>query len=242
MKPTMKTRKALLLLSFIMIFALATVGQAGADTLILKPDVEFSANTSPVNTPPWMTAIFDDSINGPNTVRLTMAADNLTATEFISKWFFNFDGDATALGFSYVSGTGPQYDTVYLGESNNTKADGDGYYDIGFYFPTQSGSRFGPGETVIYDITYTSPITASSFNLFSSPGGGNGVYLTAAHVQGIAPDSQSGLCGDGSDPGTGTCSGWVGTTTVVPEPVSSTLFIVGGATLGFRRFRKKFMK
>jgi hypothetical protein len=31
-------------------------------------------------------------------------------------------------------------------------------------------------------------------------------------------------------------------TTVVPEPVSSTLFIVGGATLGFRRFRKKFKK
>ena len=29
---------------------------------------------------------------------------------------------------------------------------------------------------------------------------------------------------------------------VVPEPVSSTLFIVGGATLGFRRFRKKFKK
>lgn len=27
---------------------------------------------------------------------------------------------------------------------------------------------------------------------------------------------------------------------VVPEPISSTLFIIGGATLGFRRFRKKF--
>ena len=29
-------------------------------------------------------------------------------------------------------------------------------------------------------------------------------------------------------------------TSVVPEPISSTLFIVGGATLGFRRFWKKF--
>jgi hypothetical protein len=29
---------------------------------------------------------------------------------------------------------------------------------------------------------------------------------------------------------------------VIPEPISSALFIVGGATLGFRRFRKKFKK
>jgi probable HAF family extracellular repeat protein len=30
--------------------------------------------------------------------------------------------------------------------------------------------------------------------------------------------------------------------TVIPEPLSTTLFLVGGATLGFRRFRKKFRK
>jgi len=237
----MKTKKSqVLLFSFLIAFIIvaSTVSQAAADTLILKPDVEFSVNTAPVNTPPWMTATFNSTDS--NTVRLTMAADNLTGTEFIGKWFFNFSGDASNLGFAYVSGssTGPASSTIYKGESTNTKADGDGYYDIGFYFPTSSGSRFEAGETVVYDITSTSAISASSFNLFSTPGGGTGTYLTAAHVQGIAPNSE-GYCGNGSYVGAGgTCSGWVGTTTVVPEPVSSTLFIVGAATLGFRRFRK----
>jgi hypothetical protein len=33
-----------------------------------------------------------------------------------------------------------------------------------------------------------------------------------------------------------------GMAAVAPEPVSSALFIIGGATLGFRRFRKKLVK
>ena len=36
--------------------------------------------------------------------------------------------------------------------------------------------------------------------------------------------------------------GEISSISVAPEPISSTLFIVGGATLGLRRFRKKFMK
>ena len=241
MKKIANIPKTILLTVLALIFTTSTVSQAAADTLILKPDVEFSVNTAPVNTPPWMTATFE-SVNS-NTVRLTMSADNLSGEEFISKWFFNFDGNASSLGFAYVSG--PASSNIYQGESNNTKADGDGYYDIGFYFPTSSGSRFDAGKTVVYDITYTSAITASSFNVFSAPGGGNGSYLTAAHVQSIAPDSNN-LCGNGinvnDSPNNGSCSGWVGTSTVVPEPVSSTLFIVGAVTLGFRRFRNKFKK
>jgi hypothetical protein len=46
------------------------------------------------------------------------------------------------------------------------------------------------------------------------------------------------------DPITGpvTSTGYLKATAIVPEPISSTLFIVGGATFGFRRFRKKFRK
>ena len=29
---------------------------------------------------------------------------------------------------------------------------------------------------------------------------------------------------------------------VAPEPISSTLFVIGAATMGFRRFRKQFKK
>ena len=65
---------------------------------------------------------------------------------------------------------------------------------------------------------------ALSFNFQSVSDKDRDHYYSAAHIQSIGPD------GGG---------GWVGAPTVVPEPVSSTLFIVGGLALGFRRFVKK---
>jgi hypothetical protein len=213
--------------------ALAAPAPAGAATLTLGLDVEFSGATPPVSgTTPWVTATFDDSVGGPNTVRLTMTADNLTGGttgENIELFHFNFDPllDPTALSFTAVdnSASNPengQGDNGIFTGVNAFMANGDGNYDIVFNFPPppgQSGNRFTGGESVIYDITYTSAIDVNSFNHFSDEGGGQGTYLAAAHIQRI----------NGND------SGWIG---VVPEPSTAALFglgMVGVASIRRRR-------
>jgi hypothetical protein len=219
-----KTSKILLLLLFsvVSILAILIVGQAQADTLNYTLDVTMTG-TTPSGNP---TAFFDDSEPGANTVRLTMNSGGLSGTEGILQWYFNFDPEKTAslLTLTYVSGA--MATTTDINE-NNLKADGDGYFDFAFRFLDEPNG-LGPDSndlTSVYDITYTSVIDVNSFNFFSASGTGTGtgLYLSAAQVNDINGDDQD--------------SGWVG---VVPEPLSSALFLIGGATLGVRRyFRKK---
>jgi hypothetical protein len=209
------------------VFSVALAGQSSAATSTFNFDVTFSG-MSPGGTTPYLTAIFDDSYGDANTVRLFIDVLNLDSTSSVTHLYFNFDPslDPGALNFAAVD-NGDSVPNSVTGSTDAYKADGDGLYDISFDMPPPTGdfySRLTNGETLIYDISYSSAINASSFSYISTPDGGAGTYFAAAHVQGI---------GDGS----ATNSGWVG---VVPEPVSSTLFIVGAATLGFRRFRKKF--
>jgi hypothetical protein len=196
---------------------------AQATTLTFGLDYEFSGATPPEGTAPWITATFDDSYGGLNTVLLTMSADNLIDNEFIGEWLFNFDDsfDVTQLSFTPVGGT-PDYD-IYTG-IDAYKADGDGYFDIRFDFPPPPGNspnKFTAGETVVYDITYISSIDVYAFDFLSAPGGGQGTYYFAAHIQGIGIDDED--------------SGWIGTP--VPEP--STVLLVGTGLLGMIAFGRK---
>ena len=194
--------------------ALGFASGAGAATLTFSLTTEFSGGTTPAGTPPFVTASFDDSVGGPNDVRLTMTNGNLVGSENVDLWFFNFDPalDPTLLTFTVVNNA----DSVPNGINTGVDAfmaDGDGSYDIQFDFPPPPGSNaalFTAGEQVTYDITYTGPIDVSSFDFFSVPGGGNGTFLSAAHVQRIGP------LADGS--------GWIG---AVPEPSTAALFCAG---------------
>jgi hypothetical protein len=141
------------------------------------------------------------------------------STEFVSDWQFNFLGDTSALSFAYVGGssTGPAASWVLLGD-DDFKADGDGWFDILLVFPILSADHFNLDEVVVYTITGTG-ITASDFNDLSAESGGQGIYLSAAHIQGT---------NGGSD--------WLG---AVPEPSTVVLLGLGLTGLLFARERRR---
>jgi hypothetical protein len=221
--------------AFVTVLVLLLIPMAAqATTLTFDLNIEFSGATPPEGATPWLTATFDDSFGDDYTVRLTMSADGLTGTETVDDWLFNFSGDPTGLTFDPFDTTdlpdGLGDDGILTG-SDSFMADGDGYFDIRFDFPPPPGSKdkFAAGETVIYDITYdASPITVSSFNFASAPGGGQGEYKSAAHIQSIG--------GEDGD------SGWIGPCDGEPIPEPGTLLLIGSGLAGFvgySGFRRK---
>jgi len=241
MKKVKVIRKVFILLLFASICSVLIIGQASAQ-IIMPLDFELSGGDMPNGSTPWITASFIDV--SPNNVKLTMSASNLTGVEYINQWYFNSLVDTAGLTFTALDYAAITTAIVPSLGSDAFKADGDGFFDIAFNFSNvDDGSRFEAGETVTYNIFGTG-ITAATFNTQSVTGGGAGIYESAAQISGITvSDPGNAGCNAIDNPDYPDCgSGWIANTTVVPEPISSSLFVVGAATLGFRRFRKKFKK
>jgi hypothetical protein len=206
-------------------FLLPAVASAAPQTLSVGSDIEFSNGQAPASAiHPWVLLTIAD--NGPNSVLLKLTAPHLTASENISEFDFNIDPaltmDLDHLIFSNLV-KGGSFDTPTISQGEDGfKADGDGKYDIQFLF-TVGGNvskTFTTGDSLQYTITGAG-ISASSFDFISTPAGGHGPFITAAHVQNTTGVGNGG-------------SGWVADTTggnittqTVPEPSSVALFALG---------------
>ena len=119
-------------------------------------------------------------------------------------------------------------DLIDIGE-NLYMADGDGFYDINFDFPPPPGTdKFWSGEESVWLISYTGDIDVHSFD-FGSEGGSKGSFTSAAHVQGIDGDPDSGWIGSGDD---------TPPPPPVPEPTAALVFGIGAALMGTRARRQ----
>lgn len=227
-------------------------GQVRAQGLYtIQLGYEFSGATPPAGTPiPWLTARFFDSsyvgtlpgavaLLSANQVLLSMETTNLVGTEKVSEWYFNFNtakDPIASMSFSAVSGTGLVAATSVTTDRSNSgsglKADGDGYFDIGFSFDTSGANKLVNATDSLYVLTWTSAITVDDFKNLSQGGDpAKTGFKTAAHVQGIGSDgSKSGWITDGGGGGGG----------IIPEPAfyqMAALLGLGG--LGLLRLRRK---
>ncbi len=186
---------------------LSSAPAAQAASISFDLNFEFSGGTAPAGPAPWMRITLDDSFGGLNTVRLTIDAIGLIDDESAKGVYLNFDPtlDPTQLSFAVVDNSDAVPNAINTGV-NAFQADGDGLFDIEFDLPPPPGNdpaRLMGGESIVYDLTYVGPISASSFDYTSVMGGGTGSYQAAAHIQRIGQTSESGWVGPVPEPSTG---------------------------------------
>jgi len=221
-----------MLLGVIASVALLPIQNAAANSFTFNLDTEFSGGQAPGGAPPWLSATFTDVSSG--VVSLTLSASppggaGLTGTENVDGWYFNVTPSFVgSLVFSPTTTTLPSGGSLLsiLQGEDAFKADGDGLYDILFNFGTGTGHGFGVGDTLTETIS-ASGLVASDFNLLSSPAGGHGPFLTAAHVQNTTGAGSGG-------------SGWIAPTGATVPDVGSTSMLLGVTLLGIEGLRRRF--
>lgn len=191
-------------------------------------DDEFSGGTAPASTVvPWVAAEFETV---GSDVRITLSAPNLTATESMLGFYFNFDDSLNVgnLSLTVLSSSGGFTGPTINRQSNTYKADGDGRYDIRLDFASggNTANTFSQNDELVLLATYAGGVRAEDFLFLSAPAGGHGPFYAAAHIQ--------------NTPAGGGQSGWISASTfvVVPEPetlVSGLVLAIGALGWTFRR-------
>jgi hypothetical protein len=228
MKMDMFCSRAWSTLAMLSVFFLTA--SAHASTVTFNLGTVFSdGSVAPDGPAPYATVTLDDGgVTGQVNMTASVSAD--VGQAFMVQLYLNLDPalDVTLLSFSYVAGLsdGPDAENgkggngIFVG-TDAFQSDGDGAYDILFDFPPppgSGGSKFEAGETVVYTITSTQAITASSFNFLSAEGGGEGTYLAASKFNATGPLQ------DGS--------AWVGDGGFPPVPVPATVWLFGSGLIG----------
>jgi hypothetical protein len=200
----------------IAIASLLVANLAAQAAVDIGTDVSILGSKPASSQTPWVNSLFTDI--GPNTVRLTITAPNLTSLEFLQTLYLNFNDtkQVSSLVFTPVFNLWQGVSTMYsLGlNKNNFQAGSEGGdFDIQLGFQTSGGlsSQFNHGDTVVFDITTKQNTSLSSMDFaFKSYDGNNHppLYYEAAYLGGIS----------------GNKTGWVAADTfnvsLVPEPAS----------------------
>ena len=206
-------KKSLLGVACSLFMMLAANVPARAATVTFEDWVKFKG--SPSFTPILKATITD--IGGGVTIK--MEATSLPGSEKITEWYFNIDGAGTTLPNNTSGQTG-----TAMADPDNLKADGDGFFDLLFEFPT-SGDVFEGSDQSVWTLSFAG-LDATDFLSESTPGGLAGAMFFSAVFLGNAYWAPSTVNGE--------------TVVVTPIPEPATLLLLGSGLIAGGVFRKRF--